>query len=209
MRLRDEERIDKIAAGIEDAIAFAQGDEARARIVKPVDLKALRERIGKTQGQFSKTSSCRSAPSGLGAAPARAGHGVEGLSVDDRGRPRGREADFGEGVASAPGIANSRFATRKLFERCEARSANGSRSEPGRRHVGFTPRDNSSLGRALARHFGPGTAQAGQPRIAPVIPGGRTRPKTPDPGSVTEIPSFETIRSILSAMGLRRSLPPS
>lgn len=44
---------DKIAAGIEDAIAFAQGDDTRARVVKPVDLKALRERIGKTQGQFS------------------------------------------------------------------------------------------------------------------------------------------------------------
>lgn len=45
---------DKIAAGIEDAIAFANGDETRARIVRPVDLKALRDRIGKTQGQFSK-----------------------------------------------------------------------------------------------------------------------------------------------------------
>lgn len=45
---------DKIAAGLEDAIAFADGDEGRARIVKPVDVKALRRRIGKTQGQFSK-----------------------------------------------------------------------------------------------------------------------------------------------------------
>ena len=45
---------DKIAAGLEDAIAFAGGDEARARAVKPVDLKALRLRIGKTQGEFSK-----------------------------------------------------------------------------------------------------------------------------------------------------------
>jgi putative transcriptional regulator len=44
---------DKIAAGIEDAIAFAGGDESRARVVKPVDIKALRQRIGKTQGQFS------------------------------------------------------------------------------------------------------------------------------------------------------------
>lgn len=45
---------DKIAAGVEDAIAFADGDESRARIVKPVDVKALRQRIGKTQGEFSK-----------------------------------------------------------------------------------------------------------------------------------------------------------
>jgi putative transcriptional regulator len=45
---------DKIAAGLEDAIAFAQGDETRARVVRSVDLKALRERIGKTQGEFSK-----------------------------------------------------------------------------------------------------------------------------------------------------------
>jgi putative transcriptional regulator len=44
---------DKIAAGIEDAIAFAGGDETRARVAKPVDIKALRQRIGKTQGQFS------------------------------------------------------------------------------------------------------------------------------------------------------------
>jgi len=44
---------DKIAAGIEDAIAFAGGDEARARIVEPVDIKAVRNRLGKTQGQFS------------------------------------------------------------------------------------------------------------------------------------------------------------
>jgi putative transcriptional regulator len=45
---------DKIAAGLEDAIAFTGGDEARASVVKPVDLKALRLRIGRTQGEFSK-----------------------------------------------------------------------------------------------------------------------------------------------------------
>jgi putative transcriptional regulator len=45
---------DKIAAGIEDAIAFAEGDESRAQVIKPVDVKTLRQRIGKTQGQFSK-----------------------------------------------------------------------------------------------------------------------------------------------------------
>ncbi len=45
---------DKIAAGLEDAIAFAGGDESRARVIKPVDIKALRKRVGKTQGQFSE-----------------------------------------------------------------------------------------------------------------------------------------------------------
>lgn len=44
---------DKIAAGLNDAIAFAGGDESRARPVKPVDIKSLRQRIGKTQDQFS------------------------------------------------------------------------------------------------------------------------------------------------------------
>ena len=44
---------DKIAAGLNDAIAFAEGDETRGRAVRPVDLRALRQRIGKTQGQFS------------------------------------------------------------------------------------------------------------------------------------------------------------
>jgi putative transcriptional regulator len=45
---------DKIAAGLNDAIAFAEGDESRARVAKPVDIKAVRERLGKTQGQFSE-----------------------------------------------------------------------------------------------------------------------------------------------------------
>lgn len=45
---------DKIAAGLEDAIAFAGGDETRGRAVKPVDIKALRKRVGRTQGQFSE-----------------------------------------------------------------------------------------------------------------------------------------------------------
>lgn len=45
---------DKIAAGLEDAIAFAEGDESRAHVAEPVDIKALRQRVGKTQGQFSK-----------------------------------------------------------------------------------------------------------------------------------------------------------
>jgi len=45
---------DKIAAGLEDAIAFAEGNESRGRVAKPVDIKAVRNRLGKTQGQFSE-----------------------------------------------------------------------------------------------------------------------------------------------------------
>lgn len=45
---------DKIAAGFEDAIAFAHGDAARGRMVKPVNVKALRERVKKTQAEFAQ-----------------------------------------------------------------------------------------------------------------------------------------------------------
>lgn len=45
---------DKIAAGLNDAIAFAGGDETRGREIRPVDIKAVRVRLGKTQGQFSE-----------------------------------------------------------------------------------------------------------------------------------------------------------
>ena len=45
---------DKIAAGFEDAIAFAQGDASRGRIAKPVNVKAIRERVRKTQAEFAR-----------------------------------------------------------------------------------------------------------------------------------------------------------
>jgi len=45
---------DKIMAGIADVTAYTKGDETRARIVRPVDIKAVRDRLGKTQGQFSE-----------------------------------------------------------------------------------------------------------------------------------------------------------
>lgn len=35
---------DKIAAGLEDAIAFAEGRKSKAVLVRPVDIKAVRER---------------------------------------------------------------------------------------------------------------------------------------------------------------------
>lgn len=46
---------DKIAAGLNDAIAFVGGDDSRARIHKQVDIKAIRERRRMTQSEFSET----------------------------------------------------------------------------------------------------------------------------------------------------------
>lgn len=45
---------DKIAAGLDDAIAFAQGDGERARVAKVVDIKAIRAARGLSQGEFSR-----------------------------------------------------------------------------------------------------------------------------------------------------------
>lgn len=45
---------DKISAGLEDAIAFAKGDTSRARIARPLDVKAIRTATGKTQPAFAK-----------------------------------------------------------------------------------------------------------------------------------------------------------
>lgn len=44
---------DKIAAGLNDAIAFAGGDASRARVASPLDVKAVRLRANKTQAQFA------------------------------------------------------------------------------------------------------------------------------------------------------------
>lgn len=46
---------DKIAAGMEDAIAYADGDGTRARVVKQVDVKAIRQANNLTQDQFATT----------------------------------------------------------------------------------------------------------------------------------------------------------
>ncbi|WP_277981539.1 helix-turn-helix domain-containing protein [Sphingomonas phyllosphaerae] len=44
---------DKIAAGLEDAIAFAEGDETRGRIAT-VDVRAVRAVTRKTQDAFAR-----------------------------------------------------------------------------------------------------------------------------------------------------------
>ena len=44
---------DKMAAGFEDAIAFAQDDRSGGRIATPLDVKAIRKRVRKTQTEFA------------------------------------------------------------------------------------------------------------------------------------------------------------
>jgi putative transcriptional regulator len=45
---------DKISAGLDDAIAFAEGDTSRGRVTEPVDVKAIRLATNKTQKQFAE-----------------------------------------------------------------------------------------------------------------------------------------------------------
>ena len=45
----------KIMAGLEDAIAYTEGDTSRARVVEPVDIKAIREASGMSQKAFATT----------------------------------------------------------------------------------------------------------------------------------------------------------
>ncbi len=44
---------DKIAAGLNDAIAYAEGNTTRARITTPMDVKAVRQQAKKTQVEFA------------------------------------------------------------------------------------------------------------------------------------------------------------
>ncbi|MEM9470054.1 MAG: hypothetical protein AAF988_07805 [Pseudomonadota bacterium] len=50
----DNEHFDGIKAGLEDVLAYMQGDETRVRLTKvPVlDIKALREQLGMSQGNL-------------------------------------------------------------------------------------------------------------------------------------------------------------
>jgi len=69
---------DKIAAGLDDAIAHANGEPGRGKLAAPIDVAAIRKRTGKTQDQFARAyhlplgtvrdwEQCRSQPD----APAR------------------------------------------------------------------------------------------------------------------------------------------
>ncbi len=46
---------DKIAAGLADAIAFAEGDTTRGRVAAPLDVKDIRKATKKTQAEFADT----------------------------------------------------------------------------------------------------------------------------------------------------------
>jgi len=46
---------DKISAGLEDAIAFAQGNRSRGRIANPIDVRAIRIATKKTQKEFAES----------------------------------------------------------------------------------------------------------------------------------------------------------
>lgn len=45
---------DKIAAGLSDAIAHANGETGHASVAAPIDVAAIRKRTGKTQDQFAR-----------------------------------------------------------------------------------------------------------------------------------------------------------
>lgn len=45
---------DKIAAGLDDAIAHANGEPGRGKVAAPIDVAAIRKRTGKTQDQFAR-----------------------------------------------------------------------------------------------------------------------------------------------------------
>ena len=45
---------DKIAAGLDDAIAYADGETGRGKVAAPIDVAAIRKRTGKTQDQFAR-----------------------------------------------------------------------------------------------------------------------------------------------------------
>jgi putative transcriptional regulator len=45
---------DKIAAGLTDAVAHANGEKGHARVAGPIDVAAIRKRTGKTQDQFAR-----------------------------------------------------------------------------------------------------------------------------------------------------------
>ena len=46
---------DKIATGLEDAIAYSEGDGTRGRVAAPLDVKAIRAKTRKSQEAFAAT----------------------------------------------------------------------------------------------------------------------------------------------------------
>ena len=50
----DDEDFNGIVAGLNDAIAYARGDEGRGRVMTGVDVKAVRAATKLSQGKFAK-----------------------------------------------------------------------------------------------------------------------------------------------------------
>jgi len=44
---------DLMMAGLDDAIAYAEGDKTRGRVAAPLDVRAIREATQKTQAEFA------------------------------------------------------------------------------------------------------------------------------------------------------------
>ena len=51
----NDDNFNGIVAGLEDAIAFMQGDASRGIVRHALDIKAIRKAAGKTQEQFAAT----------------------------------------------------------------------------------------------------------------------------------------------------------
>lgn len=49
----EQHRLRKIAAGLEDAIAFSSGDASRGRAAEPTDVGAVRKAMAKTREAFA------------------------------------------------------------------------------------------------------------------------------------------------------------
>jgi putative transcriptional regulator len=47
------EAFEMIKAGLDDALAYMEGDTSRARVVNPIDVKAIRAVTGKSQADFA------------------------------------------------------------------------------------------------------------------------------------------------------------
>lgn len=46
---------EQMMAGLDDALAFAQGDTTRGQLHRPVDVRAVRQAMKKTQAEFAAT----------------------------------------------------------------------------------------------------------------------------------------------------------
>ena len=49
------EAFEMIKAGLDDAIAYMEGDKSRGRIANPIDVKAIRAATNKSQSEFASS----------------------------------------------------------------------------------------------------------------------------------------------------------